>query len=266
MILKTKEEIKMICQNCGNTVNDNSTFCPVCGTQQTQINYSNKKNSGSKSLLIVIMVLLIAIIVALTVIIVKPDPLSPPEPTPSAEPTTIPTISPEPTKDTNTQIVIVKPDNPPVVPPAQPQNTSVISTMFVVNCDEWISLRSTPSTSASRIATIPYGASVGYIEPASNGFYKISYNGKIGYALSQYLSNYQPSAKAASAPQKTSTYYRVVNCHEWISLRSTPSTSAPKLAEIPLGATVQFISTASNGFYKVSYNGQVGYALASYLG
>lgn len=57
----------------------------------------------------------------------------------------------------------------------------------------------------------------------------------------------------------------VVNCDEWISLRVSPSTEAERIVTIPLGERVEFISTASNGFYKVSYNGHIGYALASYL-
>lgn len=264
MILITMEEINMICQNCGNPVIDGATFCPVCGSQQVHANYNNQQKNESKSLLIVITILLVAVIAAIivtaTVMILKSNRTT--ETVSSPEPTVIPTQTEE------TPVVTDKPAPPPTPPTQAPviENTTVVKTMFVVNCNEWISLRSTPSTSASVIAYIPYGASVGYIEPASNGFYKINYNGKIGYALYQYLSDYQPARKTAPVTQQPNTYYRVVNCREWISLRSTPSTSAPKLAEIPLGATVQFISTASNGFYKVSYNGLIGYALASYLG
>ncbi len=61
-----------------------------------------------------------------------------------------------------------------------------------------------------------------------------------------------------------STLY-VVNCRESISLRTEPSTSAYAKRQIPLGAAVSYIETAGNGFYKISYMGDEGYSLASYL-
>ena len=58
----------------------------------------------------------------------------------------------------------------------------------------------------------------------------------------------------------------VVNCREWISLRSEPYTSASRLARIPLGARVAIFDAAPyNGFYVVEYNGIIGYALAEYI-
>lgn len=172
-----------------------------------------------------------------------------------------------------TETVVVNPTSSPTAPPTQtvaPQpvqttsNTIVVSTMYVVNCNEWISLRSTPNTNASRLATIPLGSSVGFIEQSTNGFYKIAYNGVVGYALSQYLS--ASPAHSSYVPSAPSTAkMTVVDCNEWISLRSTPSTNASRIAEIPLGATVEFLEVSSNGFYKVRYNGAVGYALSQYL-
>jgi len=61
-------------------------------------------------------------------------------------------------------------------------------TMYVVNCNESITMRIRPSTKeGGQICQIPLGATVSYIEPAENGFYKIAYHGNIGYALAAYL-------------------------------------------------------------------------------
>lgn len=65
----------------------------------------------------------------------------------------------------------------------------------------------------------------------------------------------------------------IVNCDEWISLREYPSTEAPRLAEIPLGAQVtvynRFYRSGEPGiynlFYKVTYRGIEGYALCHYI-
>lgn len=64
--------------------------------------------------------------------------------------------------------------------------------------------------------------------------------------------------------QKYETCF-VVNCRESITLRKSPSTKAEEYCQIPLGAAVSYVGTAGNGFYQVIYNGQSGYALASYL-
>lgn len=132
-------------------------------------------------------------------------------------------------------------------------------TMYVVNCNESITLRTEPSTSASEICQIPLGAAVSYISSASNGFYQISYLGYTGYALASYLSEEDPGSDTLY------TTMRVVNCRESITLRTSPSTAAAEICQIPLGATVSYIEVAANGFYKIVYLGRTGYALASYL-
>lgn len=132
-------------------------------------------------------------------------------------------------------------------------------TMYVVNCNESITLRTEPSTSASEICQIPLGEAVSYISSASNGFYRISYLGYTGYALASYLSEEDPGSDTLY------TTMRVVNCKESITLRTSPSTAAAEICQIPLGATVSYIEVAANGFYKIVYLGRTGYALASYL-
>lgn len=141
-------------------------------------------------------------------------------------------------------------------------------TYYVVNCNEYISLRSAPDTNASALCNIPLGASVSCISTADNGFLKVIYNGVTGYALASYLSQ-DPGAHVDpydSAPLTGfyATCY-VVNCQESITLRTSPDSGSVGYCQIPLGAAVSFIKNASNGFYKVIYNGQTGYALASYL-
>lgn len=145
-------------------------------------------------------------------------------------------------------------------PTPEALSSQTYETMYVVNCNESISLRTSPSTSAAAVRQIPYGEAVSYIGTSENGFYKVSYHGDTGYALASYLS-YQP------APPKTDTYTTmwVVNCNDSITLRTSPSTKATEICQIPLGATVSYIESASNGFYKITYLGKTGYALASYL-
>ena len=139
-------------------------------------------------------------------------------------------------------------------------NANVVATYYVVNCQESITLRSAPSTSASEITQIPLGKAVGFIETAENGFSKINYDGLVGYGLSSYLSSEKPNSIRSEGRRA-----QVVNCNEWITLRSSPSVSASSLAQIPLGAYVICVNDVGNEFYEVEYNGKHGYVLKAYL-
>lgn len=145
-------------------------------------------------------------------------------------------------------------------------NTQVLTTLYVVNCNESITLRTANSTSSKEIRQIPLGAAVSFMENASNGFYKVSYNGSTGYALASYLSvdpydHYVASTTAADLSWRG----KVVRCNEFITLRKTPSTKGEELIKIPVGAIVTVYSGADNGFYYINYGGIEGYALASYI-
>ena len=131
---------------------------------------------------------------------------------------------------------------------------NVVATYIVVNCRESITLRDAPSVYAAELAQIPLGQAVGFIENAGNGFYKINYDGLVGYALAEYLS-----------PQKAARTATVVNCRESITLRENPSVNAAELMQIPLGARVRFLGGETNEFYQIEYRGVVGYALKTYL-
>ena len=145
--------------------------------------------------------------------------------------------------------------------------TQVLTTLYVVNCNESITLRTSDSTSAKEIRQIPLGAAVSFMENAANGFYKVSYNGSTGYALASYLSvdPYNHYVASTTAATDTSWTGKVVRCNEFITLRKTPSTKGEEITKIPLGAIVTVYSGADNGFYYINYGGIEGYALASYI-
>lgn len=70
----------------------------------------------------------------------------------------------------------------------------------------------------------------------------------------------------------TPFYMMVVNCNEWVSLRSEPSVNATRLAKVPLGVWVYTYGSFAhnpmgdnNTFVRVLYNGQWGWVLDNYL-
>ena len=152
----------------------------------------------------------------------------------------------------------------------QPQTAAVtqaqvLTTLYVVNCNESITLRVSDSTNAKEIRQIPLGAAVSFMENAANGFYKVSYNGSTGYALASYLSVDPYDHYVASTTASTVWSGKVVRCNEYITLRRTPSTKGEEITKIPLGAIVTVYSGADNGFYYIYYDGFEGYALAGYI-
>ena len=62
-----------------------------------------------------------------------------------------------------------------------------IGDMEVVNCKEWVSLRKRPSTSATRLESVPLGAIVTDCRNMTGDFIECTYNGKTGYILKKYL-------------------------------------------------------------------------------
>lgn len=146
-------------------------------------------------------------------------------------------------------------------PPAS--NTTVSKYVYVANVENSIYLRSSAAEYSNNIiTTIPVGTQVGYIEPANSVFSKIKYNGTVGYAKTCYLSDYY--YKKPSTP--SSTYFTVSNVKTSIYLRSTPKEDPNNIiCEIPLGTVVRYLGESSGGFYKISYNGYIGYSKSIYL-
>ena len=98
---------------------------------------------------------------------------------PTGEPLTLPAVMPD------NSYPAIQETGHAVMTGSAAQTSGVL--MQVVNCNEWISLRTAPSTSAERITTIPLGASVTWLDSAPGGFCLVEYQGNTGFVLSQYL-------------------------------------------------------------------------------
>ena len=148
------------------------------------------------------------------------------------------------------------------VPSANSGNTAIAYYMYVANVKNSIYLRSEPSENQNNIiCEIPLGTKVGFIEYANKSFSKISYNGKYGYAKTEYLSRASSSSTNTSSNTMT-----VCNVKNSIYLRSTPEETPNNIiCEIPVGSNVTFINNGNIEFYKISWNGYTGYSKSEYL-
>ena len=142
-----------------------------------------------------------------------------------------------------------------------PVYADIPSTMYVVNCNEWVSLRATPHKDAEREAKIPLGAKVTNCHQQGKDWIYCEYGGKCGYVLTKYLSAKAPSKEKG---EKIGSMY-VVNCDEWVSLRATPSKSANRVAKIPLGAKVNNCIRHDKKWIYCEYDGKCGFVLSEYL-
>ena len=146
----------------------------------------------------------------------------------------------------------------PAPTPAPGGSTGTATTTSVLN------LRSGPSTGDAVLAVMPAGASVSLTGQRSNGFSSVTYQGRAGWAATQYLS----TGGAAPAPTPTPAPggdVGTATTTSSLNLRSGPSTGEAVLTVMPAGATVTLTGSQQSGFYPVRYGGQNGWASASYL-
>ena len=73
---------------------------------------------------------------------------------------------------------------------------SLAGSTWYADCEEFITLRSAPSTSADAVTTIPKGAQMTYIS-ASGEFVYVEYQGQRGYVLASYIARADSSGVVA---------------------------------------------------------------------
>lgn len=151
----------------------------------------------------------------------------------------------------------------------------------VVDADG-LRIRSEPSTDSNVVAMVYQGGQVDVLEAERDGWYKVEYNGKVGYMSAEFLvvtpavPEAPPAApetagqdEAAPVVQSEETPAALGNGKVTLSsgtlnLRSAPSTESSRLASIPNG-TVLTLEAEEDGWYKVVFSGITGYVRGDYI-
>ena len=138
---------------------------------------------------------------------------------------------------------------------------SYLCDMRVATKSTDLNMRSSPSTSASIIGSIPKDTIVGYY--GSEGSWGVVYyGGKYGYVNTAYLSSdLYPSHDVY---QGLSVSYAVVKANGGLNLRNSDSTSASIVTTIPNGTEVVVLSSY-DGWSYVNYGDKYGYVKSEYL-
>lgn len=164
--------------------------------------------------------------------------------------------------------------------PAPTENPTTV--IYIVNVNESVTLRKTPDQNGEQITTIPLGTQVEFVKKENDDFSKIKYGGQEGFVMTKYLTedaniaiqqagnkNAKPAepvqhATGSSDVSVKFTMY-VFNVQNSIYLRKYAEENSENICTIPWGEPVGYIEDVTNGFYKIKYKGQIGYAKAEYL-
>lgn len=125
-----------------------------------------------------------------------------------------------------------------------------------------VNFRKGPGTNYSSIAKLNKGYKVEYIGK-SGSWINVKYNGQVGYVHGDYVSTSGNTTPPTDNSDNTVKSTKVVNGNS-VNFRKGPSTSYSSIGKLNKGYKVGYISE-SNGWSKISYNGQIGYMSSQYL-
>ena len=124
-------------------------------------------------------------------------------------------------------------------------------------------VRSGPGSSYSVIGFAPRGTM--YLLAGQSGlWYKIYFDGKVGYILSSYFSVSSTTPVPQPSPTPESVQGTIVNCNNSVNVRSGPGTNYSAIGSALKGAAYTVMGQ-SGLWYKIAFGGNVGYISAGYF-
>ena len=109
------------------------------------------------------------------------------------------------------------------------------------------------------MGSLPHGTVVNILG-TSGQWYKISYNGKVGYVRGDYLTL---GGAAVGSGSGTGTI-KLKDPSSSLNVRSGPSTNTSVVGSLPHGTVVQ-ITGKSGDWYKINFNGTTGYVKGDFV-
>lgn len=135
-----------------------------------------------------------------------------------------------------------------------------------VTAKEVVNLRSLPSTEGKIVGTLTSGEFIQRTAISNKGWSRLQYNGQTVYAITSYLSTEVVHVSSNTPSDGFTVVDEQVTAKEETNLRSQPSTTDSQVVyTLRNGEYVRRIGIHSNGWSKLEYNGQIVYAISSYL-
>ena len=136
----------------------------------------------------------------------------------------------------------------------------------VVKAKSGLNVRKGAGTNFAKIGALANGSKVNF-SGEQNGWLKITYNNQQGFISKQFTSvtTSATSAGNANKPQNNvATASKTVEVTATgLNVRKGPSTNHAKIGLLGQGKVVQ-VTGESNGWYRISYNGQDGWISAQF--
>ncbi|MED4053494.1 SH3 domain-containing protein [Niallia taxi] len=142
---------------------------------------------------------------------------------------------------------------PVLIQEAQAASNAAVVKYVNVESNSSLNVRKSASSKAGVVTTLKKGKEVTVLSE-SNGWAKITVDGKTGYVSSDYLT------------EKTNTYvkYVSIDSNSTLNVRTSPNTSSSVVTKIAANTKVEVLSD-SNGWSKIKVNGKQGYVASKYL-
>lgn len=194
--------------------------------------------------------------------------------------TTLNVVDPNASSSTNTGTsqkpsTPSKPSKPSTTPSTNPttntagSSTSTSVTFSDVNETVYLTtrcnIRSSYSTTSTKITTLNAGTALNRTGIGSNGWSRISYNGSTGYVLSEYVTKINPNSTTTTDEvvftDIKSTMYAKASCN----VRESYSTSSAKVGYLNKGQKIELTGTSTNGWSRIKYNNKTAYVSSSLL-
>lgn len=126
-----------------------------------------------------------------------------------------------------------------------------------------LNLRSGRSSNSRVLTVIPEGAKVDASYDFFNKWWKVSYDGYVGYASSNYLTKTNGSIDRYSSLSNYSSYsntsYGTYHLTQKTSLRTGPGSEYAVILRFDTGDRVSVIDNSGKWWWKVLYNGNTGW-------
>ena len=124
-----------------------------------------------------------------------------------------------------------------------------------------VNLRTGPAPGYGLVSTLPPQTSMTVTGGEIDGFLPVKVDGQFGWVSSEWVERGTISLEQTASPSQPGTATAI----DVVDMRSAPSSEGATMVSIPAVAVVNLTGEAQDGFLRVVYDGQEGWADAAYL-
>ncbi len=143
-----------------------------------------------------------------------------------------------------------------------------------VTAKELTNLRTAATTKSNIVVALKNGEIATRIGVGKNGWSKLQYNGQTVYAITSYLTTDLETKQTIQTPGQQKDIVEGheftpkrdrVTAKEYVNLRVLPTTDSESVGQLKSGEFLERTAASNKGWSRLIYNGQVVYAVTSYL-